>query len=158
MRRKRLLLTSISISSSLSRLPNRQGAPPPPPSSFSAAMSLSSFAWEYRSLPSLSRTKVDRAPAGDVEKKGINQRSPTRTLNVAPTVIAFAFPFPPTQIQPAPAKVVQEARQVAHRPCESSRQSLHDLIDKTFSTSALRPTTHAPIGLLASAPPPLPSV
>ena len=108
-------------------------------------------------VASLSPTKADCTLVGNVEKKGINQRSPTRTPNVAPTATPFAFPLPPTQIRPAPAKVVPEARHVAHGPAELSSQRLHNPIDRPFSASALTPATHACIVLLASAPPGLPS-
>ena len=130
---------------------------PPTPTS-SAVTALLSFTQVYTSLPSLSRTKVDYTLVGNVEKKGNNQWSPTRRSNIAPTATTFAFPLPPTQIRPAPAEVVQEARNVARDPAESSRQRFHNPIENRFSSSTLRPTTHARTDFLASAPPPLPSI
>jgi len=88
-------LASMSISPSPSTSPQPSGGFPP---STSAATSLSSFTQECKSVPNLPNGKVDYTSAGNVEKKAINQRSPTRTPNVAPTVTAFAFPLPSTQL------------------------------------------------------------
>ena len=148
-------LASMSISSSPSMSPQLAvGSPPSTP----AAASLSSFTQECKSVPNLASAKADCTSAGNVEKKGVNQRSPTRTPNVAPTVTALAFPLPPTQIPPTPSKAVQKARQVAHGPAESSRQRLHEPINKPIRSSTLTPAKRVPIDLLASTPLPMPSI
>lgn len=117
-----------------------------PPSTSSAATSLSPFAQEYTSCPGLSRAKVDRTLAGNGEKKGLNQRSPTRIPNVAPTVTAFCFPVPSDLHRPRYSKKLDRSHMAPLRRPDntSTSRSTNLLVLQPSHPQHMFPSTTSP--------------